>query len=183
MTALLILAAVATAGRGDLEAAFGAGAWVPTGSEFETGLSAGPLVEAALLVPMELGGCIWIRSGYRTASSDEEGWDGVSCVPLQIGWRSYPLYRRYAGPRGIEPFAGIGAGGFVAWDDPSSDSVEGSSTGGGMISLELGARIRLGRDTYMDVAFRPEWMPSGRDLAGGEDLSGLSAGVTVAFTP
>ncbi len=185
MTGLLILAALSFAdpGRGDLELGFGGGAWIPTGSDFETALSAGPMFEAALQIPMELSSCIWLRTGYRSASPDSPAWDGVACIPLQIGYRSYPFYHRYAGQRGLEPFVGIGAGGFVAWDEPADGDEDGVSSGGGIVSIELGTRIRLGEATFMDVVLRPEWMPCGKELAGEDDLSGLSAVAVLHFTP
>lgn len=185
MVAMMIVVALlgTSPGRGDLEPGFGGGVWVPTGADFETSLSSGPLFEASLQIPMELGSCIWLRAGYRSASSDSPAWEGVSCVPLQIGYRIYPLYRRYAGPRGLEPFVGLGAGGFVAWDEPADDGADGVSSGGGMLSLELGTRVRLGERTSMDVLLRPEWMPCGKELAGEDDLSGLSAGVLLHFAP
>jgi hypothetical protein len=33
------------------------------------------------------------------------------------------------------------------------------------------------------VLLRPEWMPCGKELAGEDDLSGLSAGVLLHFAP
>ena len=185
MSFLCLLAALLSASpdRGDLEVGFGGGAWVPTGTDFETGLSSGPMFEAALQIPMELGSCIWLRTGYRSASTDSAAWDGISCIPLQVGYRMYPLYLRYAGQRGLEPIVGFGAGGFVAWDEPANDDGDGVSSGGGIVCIELGTRIRLGDATFMDVILRPEWMPCGRELAGEEDLSGLSAVAVLHFTP
>jgi hypothetical protein len=33
----------------------------------------------------------------------------------------YPFYRRYAGPRGIEPLLGIYGGGMLLWDSPEGN--------------------------------------------------------------
>jgi len=182
---LLVLAAAASVSgatdRSDLELVFGAGAWVPTGSDFETTLSAGPAIVAGLQIPMFEQDCIFLRSGYRHAASDNEAWDGVSCVPFELGYRAYPLYRRFAGPRGLEPFVGLSAGGFVAWDSPVEG--DGRTAGGGRLAAELGARIRVGGTSYVDVFFAPEWMPLGKDLAGEDDLSGLSVGALLSFVP
>jgi len=178
---LLLPALCPASGRGDLEIVLGGGAWVPTGSDFGTSLTAGPAVAAGLQIPMFEQNCIFLRTGYRSAGSDSAAWDGVACIPFELGYRAYPLYRRYAGPRGLEPFAGLAAGGFVAWDSP----VVGDRTtaGGVMISAELGARIRVGEETYFDFFFSPEWLPLGRDLAGEGDLSGLTVGGLLSFVP
>jgi len=181
MTALFLLALAASAGRGDLEATAGGGVWIPTGAGFETALTAGPALELGLLIPMELDHCIWLRGGYRSAGSDSSAWSGAGCIPLQIGYRVYPFYQRYAGARGLEPFAGLGAGGFVAWDEPGGAGPDAVTTGGGMISLELGARVRLGGETWLDFMVRPEYMPAGRELAGEDDLSGLTVAASVSF--
>jgi hypothetical protein len=174
--------AAAQPGRGDLEFTLGGGAWIPTGTDFESSLTAGPAITAGLLIPMFQSDCILLRTGYMSAGSDSSAWDGVSVIPVELGYRTYPLYRPYAGPRGLEPFLGASAGGFIAWDSPS-DGEDGTSTGGAMLALELGARVRLGTGSYLDVFVRPEWLPSGTDLAGEDDLSGLAVGASISFLP
>jgi hypothetical protein len=178
----LLLPAVCLASeRDDLELVLGAGAWIPTGSDFETTLTAGPAFTVGLQIPMFEQNCIFLRSGYRSAGSDSSAWDGVSCIPFELGYRAYPLYRKYAGPRGLEPFIGISAGGFLAWDSPAEG--DGTSAGGGRIAAELGARIRVGEDTFVDIVFAPELMPLGKDLAAEDDLSGMTVGAMLSFVP
>jgi hypothetical protein len=179
---LLLVSALGLASdREDLELILGGGVWVPTGSDFETSLTVGPALVVGLQIPMFEQNCIFLRSGYRAAGSDSAAWNGVSCVPFELGYRAYPLYRRFAGPRGLEPFVGVSAGGFLAWDSPSEG--EGTSSGGGRLAAELGARIRLGEASYLDVFFAPEWMPLGKDLAGEDDLSGMTVGALLSFVP
>ncbi|NLP06573.1 hypothetical protein GX411_11585 [Candidatus Fermentibacteria bacterium] len=183
LAVLLASAAVAQPGRSELEVSLGGGAWVPTGSDFEGTLSAGPQFTTGLMIPMFHGDCITLRTGFRSAGADSSAWDGVSCIPLELGYRAYPLFRRYAGPRGLEPFVGGMAGGFLAWDSPADGDVESASSGGFMLSAELGARIRLGEAAFLEVTVCPEWMPAGKELAGEDDLSGLTVGAALSFLP
>lgn len=183
LAVLLASVPAAQPGRSELEMSLGGGAWVPTGIGFEGTLSAGPQFSAGLMIPMFHGDCITLKTGYRSAGADSSAWDGVACVPLELGYRFYPLYRRYAGPRGLEPFVGGMAGGFLAWDSPADGDAEGVSSGGFMLSAELGARIRLGEAAFLEVAVCPEWMPAGRELAGEDDLSGITVGAALSFLP
>jgi hypothetical protein len=179
---LLVFPAIGLATeRGDLEFTVGAGAWIPTGSDFETSLSAGPAVVAGLQIPMFEQNCIFLRTGYRSAGCDSAAWSGVSMIPFELGYRAYPFYHRYAGTRGLEPFLGASLGGYVAWDSPEEG--DGTSAGGFKLSAELGARIPIGRATYLDIFFEPEWMPLGKDLAGEDNLSGMAVGALLTFTP
>lgn len=182
LVAVLLLPAICLASeRGDLEFTVGAGAWIPTGTDFESTLSTGPAVVAGLQIPMFEQNCIFLRSGYRSAGSDSSAWSGVSCIPFELGYRAYPFYHRYAGTRGLEPFIGASLGGFVAWDSPEEG--DGTSAGGFRLAAELGARIPVGERVYVDIFFTPEWMTLGKDLAGEDDLSGMAVGALLSFVP
>jgi len=181
--AVLVAAAATASDRGSLDFSFGGGAWIPGLIDSDSELQAGPGIALSIEIPMEMGDIIFLKTGYRLASSDRDGWDAVNAIPLVFGYRSYPFYRPYAGPRGLEPFVGAYAGGLLAWDSAESDSLETSTTGGGVIGLELGARLKLSDQTFLDLIVSPEWIPMGGALAGEEkkDLSGLTIFAGIVF--
>lgn len=177
------LAAAEAADRQDMEISIGAGAWVPTGIDFDTELGAGPGFRAGIQIPMSLGNVIYLHAGYLSAGTNTPGYESVTCVPLVIGYRLFPLYRRYAGPRALEIFAGVYGGGMLAWD-----SVEGSgdntTTGGGLAGLELGTRIYAGSSTFFDISFGFDYARAGGDLAGEDgDLSGFKIAGMISLVP
>lgn len=181
---LLVAAATSAASdRGSLDFSFGGGAWIPGLIDSDSELQAGPGIALSIEIPMEMGDIIFLKTGYRLASSDRAGWDAVNAIPLVFGYRSYPFYRPYAGPRGLEPLVGVYAGGLLAWDSAESDSLETSTTGGGVIGLEIGARLKLSDETFLDLIVSPEWIPMGGALAGEEkkDLSGLTIYAGIVF--
>ncbi len=183
-TILLALALVALAEeeRGDLQFSLGGGMWMPALFDEDSQLSPGPAFSASLQIPPSLGNCFIIETGYLMAGSDRETWDGISGIPLTIGWRYYPFYRRYAGPRGIEPLLGLYGGGMLLWDSPTGVQ-EKTSTGAGVIGAEIGARIFLSGSTSIDIVVKPEWIPTGSSLAGqgNKDLSGIRVFASVVF--
>jgi hypothetical protein len=95
----------------------------------------------------------------------------------------YPFYKPYAGPRGLEPLLGFYGGGLLAWDSAVDDSLETATTGGAVVGLELGARVKISDTVSIDVVIRPEWVPIGGELAGEdkESLSGLVIFAGLAF--
>jgi len=157
--AVLVAAAATASDRGSLDFSFGGGAWIPGLIDSDSELQAGPGIALSIEIPMEMGDIIFLKTGYRLASSDRDGWDSVNAIPLVFGYRSYPFYRPYAGPRGLEPFVGAYAGGLLAWDSAESDSLETSTTGGGVIGLELGARLKLSDQTFLLPARRRRISP------------------------
>jgi hypothetical protein len=184
LLALGLLAAGAWASdRGSLDIAAGGGAWIPGLVAEDSELSAGPGFVLGFETPMDQGNCIVLRTGYRMAGSDREGWSGLSAVPLTVGYRIFPFYRPYAGPRGLEPLMGVFGGGLLAWDSADDDALETTTTGGGLIGVELGARMKVGEDRFLDLVVRPEYAPTGSRLAGEDDkdLSGLSFGAALIF--
>jgi len=183
--ALLLIAVISTAwaeDRGDLEFTVGGGVWMPGLFQSGSQLNPGPAVMVSLQIPPSLGNCFIISAGYLSAGSDRDGWDGLSGIPLTVGYRSYPLYRRYAGPRGIEPFLGIYGGGALLWDSPAGNQDK-TNTGAGIIGVELGTRVLLGESMSLDLAVSPEWIPAGSPLAGedSDDLSGLRITASLVF--
>jgi hypothetical protein len=181
--AVLAMGAFAMSERGSLDFGFGGGAWVPGLLESGSELEAGPAVSLSLEIPMDQGHVVLLRSGYRTVSTDRDGYESVSAVPLTIGYRIYPFYKPYAGPRGLEPLFGVYGGGILAWDSVEGDSIESTTTGGGVIGAEIGARISLSEGAGIDVIVMPEWVPLGGELAGEESgvLSGLLVYAGVVF--
>lgn len=181
LTAIAVLA-VSAGDREDLQISIGAGAWMPSLYNDVTDLTPGPAVSVSLQIPPSLGNCFMISTGYISAGCDRETWSGLSGIPLTVGWRLYPFYRRSAGPRGIEPLIGAYGGGVLLWDSPSG-SQEGTTTGAGVIGGEVGARIAVGSSTSVDITVRPEWMPAGSPLSGesDRDLSGLQVLASVVF--
>ena len=185
-TLVLLLAALvsvaAAEDRGELEFTVGGGVWMPALFQSGTQLSPGPAAMVSLQIPPSLGNCFIISAGYLSAGSDNEDWDGISGIPLTVGYRSYPFYRTYAGPRGIEPFLGIYGGGVLLWDSPAGD-LEKTSTGAAVIGAELGTRVLLGETISLDLTVSPERVPAGSALAGedSEDLSGLKITASLVF--
>ena len=168
--------------RDELQVSVGAGAWMPSLYNDVTDLTPGPAASVSLQIPPGLGNCFLISTGYISAGCDRETWSGLSGIPLTVGWRLYPFYRRHAGPRGIEPLIGAYGGGVLLWDSPSGDQ-EGTTTGAGVIGAEVGARIAAGPSISVDITVRPEWMPAGSPLSGegDKDLSGLQVLASVVF--
>jgi len=181
---LLVISVVALAQeeRGDLQCSIGAGVWMPALIDSDSQFSPGPAFGVSLQIPPSLGNCFIIEAGYLMAGSDRATWDGIGGVPLTVGWRFYPFYRRYAGPRGIEPILGVYGGGMVLWDSPTGDQ-EKTSTGAGVIGAEIGARILLSGSTFIDIVVKPEWIPAGAGLAGQskKDLSGIRVLGSIVF--
>jgi hypothetical protein len=178
----LLTALAAGSERSELEVSIGGGVWMPSLFDSDADLSPGPAFAVSLQIPPSLGNCFIIEVGYLTAGSDNADFSGVSGVPLTVGYRMYPFYRRYAGPRGIEPLIGIFGGGMLLWDSPEGNQ-EKTSTGAGIIGAEIGARIHLSESASIDITVSPEWVSAGSALAGenGKDLSGLEVTASVAF--
>jgi len=177
----MIAAFSAAEDRNAIEFALGGGVWMPALLESDARLTPGPAFSASLRIPPSLGDVFIIQTGYLSAGSDRQAFEGVSAIPLTVGYRIYPLYRRFAGPRGIEPLLGVYAGGMLLWDSPEGDQ-ESTSTGAGVVGAELGARISMGGSTAMEIVVSPEWTGAGSSLAGeGKDLTGLRLSASVAF--
>ena len=183
LLALLALAPAALAGasRQAVELTVGGGAWVPTGMDFDTSLETGPAFRAGVQIPMSLGNVIYLHTGYMSAGSGSAGSDGVSCVPAVLGYRLFPLYRRYAGPRALEPFLGVSGGGMIVWD--SSEQGAGTTTGGGLGGVELGARLGLGSGSFVDFCFGFDYARAGGKVAGENDLSGFRILAMLSLSP
>jgi hypothetical protein len=179
---IALLAAVTMAeDRGQLEFYVGGGVWMPALLDSDAQLTPGVAVTASLGIPPSLGNVFVISTGYLSAGSDRAGFEGISAVPLTVGYRMFPLYRRFAGPRGIEPLLGIYGGGMLLWDSPEGTQDD-TSTGAGVIGAELGARISISETVSFDLVVSPEWVGTGSSLAGeGKDLTGLRITGSLAF--
>ncbi len=180
---LMLLTTFAMASeRNDLEFSLGGGVWMPSLMDSDANLTPGPMIIASLQIPPSLGHCFMIRSGYMSAASNDENYTGIGGIPVTIGYRMYPFYRRFAGPRGIEPLIGVYGGGMLLWDSPESNQDK-TSTGAGIIGAELGARVHISESTSIDLVVSPEWVSAGSSLAGetGKDLSGLEVTASVSF--
>ena len=180
---LAVFCTVAAASeRNELELSFGGGVWMPSLFDSDTQLNPGPAFMFTIQIPPSLGNCFIIGTGYLSVTSDRENWKGVTGLPLTIGYRTYPFYRRYAGPRGIEPLLGIYGGGILLWDRPDGNQ-DGKKTGAAVIGAEIGARILLGGSTSLDLVISPEWVHAGSALAGesNKDLSGLKILASIVF--
>ncbi len=182
MFLVLMTALAAASERSDLEVSIGGGVWMPSLFDSDTRLTPGPAIVVSLQIPPSLGNCFIIEAGYLSAGSNRDAFGGVSGIPLTVGYRMYPFYRTFAGPRGIEPLFGIYGGGMLLWDSPEENQ-DGTSTGAGVVGAELGARILLGESTSLDIVVSPEWVGAGSSLAGenGKDLSGLQITASIAF--
>ena len=185
-TAIIFLVLLTTlsfaSDRSDLEVSIGGGVWMPALFDSDAKLTPGPAIVVSLQIPPSLGNCFIIEAGYVSAGSDNANFNGISGIPLTVGYRMYPLYRRFAGPRGIEPLLGIFGGGMLLWDSPEGTQDK-TSTGAAIIGVELGARIHMGESTSIDIVVTPEWVSAGSVLAGegGKDLSGLELTASIAF--
>ncbi len=182
MFLVLLTALAVSSERSDLEVSIGGGVWMPSLFDSDTGLSPGPAVVVSLQIPPSLGNCFIIEASYLSAGTDSDNWGAVTGIPLTVGYRMYPFYRRYAGPRGIEPLLGIYGGGMLLWDSPEGNQDK-TSTGAGIIGAELGARINVGESASIDIVVTPEWVSAGSALGGqtGKDLSGLQITASIAF--
>lgn len=178
----LLCALVAASERSELEMSFGVGVWMPSLFDSDTQLNPGPAFMVSLQIPPSLGSCFIIETGYLSATSDRDSWKGVAGIPLTVGYRTYPFYKQYAGPRGIEPLLGIYGGGILLWDRPDGNQ-DGRNTGAAVIGAEIGTRIMLGESTFLDLVVSPEWVPAGSALAGEseKDLSGLKILASIVF--
>lgn len=181
---LLASSALLAGGHGDRASlAFSVGAGVLTpwifGEETDAGVGFGGMF--GVETPMTQGNQFALKAGFFTAGTDNEAYSSVGFVPLTLTYRMYPFYRRYAGPRGIEPLLGVRAGGVLAWDSPEGDN-EGTTTGGGIIGAELGARIPFGWTNYFELTVAADYMPLGASLAGEEkECSSLGIMASVIF--
>ncbi|OPL17644.1 MAG: hypothetical protein AVO35_09455 [Candidatus Aegiribacteria sp. MLS_C] len=180
---LLVLSVLAVHGeeRGSLEFSLGGGLWMPALLESDAQLDPGPAFLVSLRIPPSLGNVFVIQTGYLSASSGRDAYDGIAGIPLTVGYRMYPMYRRFAGPRGIEPLLGIYGGGMLLWDSPAGNQ-DASSTGAAVIGAELGARVGIGESASLDLVVSPEWVGAGSSVAGeGKDLTGLRLSLSVVF--
>lgn len=184
VSVVLLAAVIATASaseRNRLEFSFGGGVWMPALLDSDAQLDPGPAITVSLQIPPSLGSCFIVSTGYLGSGSGRGEFNGVSAVPLTVGYRMYPFYRKYAGPRGIEPLLGVYAGGALVWDSPEGNQ-EGTTTGAGIIGAEFGTRITLGGSASLDLTVSPEWFGAGSALAGeGKDLTGLQVKASVSF--
>ncbi len=167
--------------RGAMDVFIGAGVWVPGMLGENSELAVGPMFLAGVETPMADGDQFRLSAGYAMCGSDRVEYDGIGAVMLNLAYRSYPFYRPYAGPRGLEPFIGVTGGGLVAWDNPETGDSE--NTGGGMLGAEIGTRMKVGESTFLDISLAGEWVPTGSNLAGEEeeDLSGIRIQGSLVF--
>ncbi len=162
--------------RDSMDFFFGAGAWMPGLLNDDNQLEVGSVFMGGVETPMAQGDQFRLSIGGGMCNSDREHFDGITAIMLNLGYRTYPFYRPYAGARGLEPFVGFAAGGIVAWDsveETVSGGEESSSTGGAMIGFELGARMKINEGTFFDITLGGDWVPIGGEVAGEEDLSGI----------
>lgn len=172
LMAVTLLAAglLAAGGHGDrasLSYSIGAGVMTPWIFSQDTQAGTGFGGMFGVETPMYQGNQFSLKAGFFTAGTDNGGYGSVAFVPLTLSYRKYPFYRSYAGPRGIEPLLGVHAGGVLAWDSPEGD-MEGTTTGGGMLGAELGARISLGWTSFFEIAGSVDYIPLGSSIAGEE---------------
>lgn len=166
--------------RDGMDLFVGAGAWIPGIINEDNQLSVGPVFQAGVETPMFQGDQFRLAAGYASCGSDRVNYDGIAAIMLNLSYRSYPFYRPYAGPRGLEPFFGFIGGGIIAWD--SVDQGDSKTTGGGMLGAELGTRMKVGEDMFLDISLAGEWVPVGSSLAGEEeDLSGIRIQGSLVF--
>ncbi|PIE53643.1 hypothetical protein CSA37_00315 [Candidatus Fermentibacteria bacterium] len=167
--------------RGAVDIFLGAGVWVPGMLGENSELAVGPMFLAGVETPMADGDQFRLSAGYAMCGSDRVEYDGIGAVMLNLAYRSYPFYRPYAGPRGLEPFIGVTGGGLVAWDNPETGDSE--NTGGGMLGAEIGTRMKAGESAFLDISLAAEWVPTGSALAGEEkeDLSGIRIQGSLVF--
>lgn len=179
---LLLALAAATAQqvnppRDGVDLIIGGGAWLPGLFNDGNQLSVGTSFLVGIETPMFQADQFRLTAGPAFCSSDNGNYDGITAVMLNAGYRKYPFFRPYAGSRGIEPFLGVTAGGLVVWDRTSDtfEDGESTSTGGAMLGAELGTRVKVGENVFLDLTLGADWVPIGAELAGEmeKDLSGL----------
>jgi hypothetical protein len=188
---LLTVAAVAAAQevdppRDSMNFFFGAGVWMPGLMNDDNQIEVGPVFAVGAETPMSQGNQFRFSAGYGRCSSGNAHFDGITSVMLNIAYREYPFYRPYAGARGLEPFYGFSAGGIVGWDsvaDDFSDTEESTSTGGAIVGVHAGARLKVNENTFFDITIGGDWVPIGGNLAGEteKDLSGLKIQGSLVF--
>lgn len=174
--AVMFLAAAAlfAGGHGDRASlGFSAGAGVITPWLFSEDTQAGTGFGGMFGVetPMNQGNQFALKAGFFTAGTDNGAFSSVAFAPLTLSYRMYPFYRRFAGPRGIEPLIGIHAGGVLAWDSAEGEG-ESTTTGGGIVGAELGARIPFGWSNYFELSAIADFIPLGASIAGEEKECG-----------
>ncbi len=188
---LLIVAAVAVAQevnppRDSMDFFAGAGVWMPglmnDGNKLEVGTS----FTVGAETPMAQGDQFRLSISGGFCNSERNEFDKITSVMLNLGYRKYPFYRPYAGARGLEPFVGFNAGGIVVWDsvaDDFSNTEESTSTGGAMIGIETGARVKINENTFFDITLGGDWVPIGGEIAGESDsnLSGIRIQGSLVF--
>lgn len=183
-TAAIIMALVASLAiaqqteppRDGMDFILGGGAWLPGLTNDDSQLSVGYGFIAGIETPMFQEDMFRLTAGPAFCGSDRNQFDGITSVMLNVGYRKFPFYRRYAGARALEPFVGITGGGILVWDTVAEDSsADSKSTGGAMLGLEVGTRIKVGETTSLDLTLTGEWVPIGSAVAGEteEDLSGI----------
>ncbi len=153
-------------GRRSLAFSLGGGAITPWLFSDDTQVRTGFGGMLGVETPMDQGHQFALKAGFFTAESDSAAWSSVGFVPLTLGYRIYPFYHRWAGPRGIEPMVGVHAGGVLVWDSPEGDSGGSTTTGGGIIGAELGARIPVGWSSCLELSAALDYMPLGASPAG-----------------
>ena len=190
---LLLLIAVAAASaqevdppRDSMDFFVGAGAWMPGLLNDGNKLEVGPVFMLGAETPMSQGNQFSLALGGGMCSSGREHFDGITSVMLNLGYREYPFYRPYAGARGLEPFYGFSVGGIVAWDsvaDDFSNAEESTTTGGAIVGVHVGTRLKVGENTFFDITIGGDWVPIGGNLAGEveEDLSGIKIQGSLIF--
>lgn len=186
MTAMLAVAAAGMASEGhddraSLAFSLGGGVITPWLFSDDTQAQTGFGGMLGVETPMTQGHQFALKAGFFTAGSDREAYSSVGFVPLTLSYRMYPFYRRWAGPRGIEPMIGVHAGGVLAWDSAEGNA-DRSTTGGGIIGAELGARVPVGWSNYIELSAALDYMPLGASLAGEEkDCGALRIMASVVF--
>jgi hypothetical protein len=179
---LLLAAAMATAqevepARDSMSFYAGYGAWLPGLLNDNNQLSVGSAFLVGVETPMFQANQFRLNAGAGFCGSDRAAYDGITSIMLNLSYRMYPFFKPYAGARGLEPFAGFSGGGIIVWDSVAEtvEGVDSRSTGGAMLGVELGARVKVKSDMFFDVTLAGEWVPVGSRLAGEEekDLSGI----------
>ena len=163
--------------RDSMDFFVGAGVWMPGLLNDNNQLAVGSAFQLGAETPMAQGDQFRLAIGGGLCGSDREHYDGITSIMLNLGYRNYPFYRPYAGARGLEPFIGFSAGGIVVWDSVADDNtnIDSKSTGGAMIGVEAGARVKINENTFFDITLGGDWVPIGAELAGEseKDLSGV----------
>ncbi len=189
MTAVLLIAAFSAAAqeepaRDAMDFVIGGGAWLPGLMNEDSELTVGYGFMAGIETPMLQEDMFRLTAGPAFCGTDNEDYDGITAVILSLGYRKFPFYRPYAGSRALEPFMGVTGGGILVWDSAADDSgVETTSTGGAMLGVEVGTRIKTGENSFFDLTLIGEWVPTGGGVAGEteEDLSGLRIQGSLVF--